>query len=264
MVNPMNTLPLPRPHRRRRISAVTVSLAIALGAIAMTGCSTTKEARHVTPAGFLGDYSDMRRGVGNEPYLVYGNPRADCRLYRKAMIDPVTLWARGDQSSLQELEEKDRDMLRTLGAEALRQTVTDAGMTIVDSPGPGVMRIRGAFTEAEKANVLLEDISAAAPYVSGAATVYAEGKGQALFTGDVAYELEYLDSVTGERLSAAVDKRVGLLDIRNLDAWDSVRAALKVWRERGTQRLISCHQTGSFTTRPQEQTLDQKIESYRP
>jgi hypothetical protein len=244
--------------------AAGLYLSVLAAAVSLAGCGTTKEARSVTPAGFLGNYADFRHGVGNEPYLLYANPTADCRKYTKVMIDPVTLWARGDNSSLQKLEETDRDMLRALGGEALRKSVTQAGMPVVENPGPDVMRIRAAFTEAEKANVLLEDISAAAPYVSGAATVYAEGKGQALWTGDVAYEMELLDSVTGERLSASVDKRVGLLDIRNLDAWDSVKAALKVWQERGTKRLISCQQTGSFTTRPREQTLDQQLEVYRP
>ncbi|MBM4200660.1 MAG: DUF3313 domain-containing protein, partial [Gammaproteobacteria bacterium] len=243
---------------RRAAAGLYLSILAAAIPLALAGCGTTKEARSVTPAGFLGNYSDFRRGVGNEPYLIYANPTADCRKYTKVMIDPVTLWSRGDDSSLQKLEEKDRDMLRALGSETLRQTVTQAGLTVVDEPGPDVMRMRAAFTDAEKANVLLEDISAAAPYVSGAATLYAEEKGQALWTGDVAYEMEFLDSMTGERLSAAVDKRVGLLDIRNLDAWDSVRAALKVWQERGTKRLISCQQTGSFTTRPREQTLDQQ------
>ncbi len=51
-----------------------------------------------------------------------------------------------------------------------------------------------------------------APYVSGAATLWAEAKGQAPFIGDVAYELELLDSVSGERLYAAVDKWVGKMD----------------------------------------------------
>jgi hypothetical protein len=218
----------------------------------------------VTPSGFLGNYSDLHPGVGNEPLMVYGNPDADCSRYTKVMFDPVELWARGDNSSLQQLSEADRDKLRSLGITSLRSTFTQAGFKVVSTPGPDVMRVRGAFTEAEKANVLLEDVSAVAPYVSGAATVYAEGKGQALFTGDVAYELEYLDSLTGKRLSASVDKRVGLMDIRNTDPWDSINAALAVWQERGIRRLQACHQTGSFAARPREETWEQRVEPYRP
>lgn len=257
----MTTLSRQSCGRQCRIACVFLfATSLALG----TGCGTTKAARSVTPSGFLGNYSDLRTGVGNEPLMVYGNPDADCSRYTKAMFDPVELWARGDNSSLQQLSEADRDKLRGLGMQALRSTFAQAGYRVVTTPGPGVMRVRAAFTEAEKANVLLEDVSAVAPYVSGAATLYAEGKGQALFTGDVAYELEYLDSLTGERLSASVDKRVGLMDIRNTDPWDSINAALAVWQERGIKRLQTCHQTGSFTARPSEETWEQKVEPYRP
>ena len=81
-----------------------------------------------------------------------------------------------------------------------------------------------------------------APYVSGAATIYAEGKGQALFAGDTAYELKCLDSLTGERLSPSVDKQVERMDIRNTDPWDNINATLTVWRKRGIKRLQSSDQ----------------------
>jgi Protein of unknown function (DUF3313) len=255
--------PYSRWRRAMRKTAEFAIIAL-LATAGLSACSTTKEARSVTPSGFLGDYSNLHPSVANEPLLVYGNPTADCRQYTQVMFDPVTLWARSDDSSLQQLSETDRDKLRALGARALRVTFTEAGFSTVATPGTHVMRVRAAFTEAEKANVLLEDVSAVAPYVSGAATLYAEGKGQALFTGDVAYEMEFVDSLSGERLAASVDKRVGLMDIRNTDPWDSINAAIKVWQERGLKRLQACQRTGSFLSRPREQNWDQKVESYRP
>ncbi len=246
-----------------RVAAMLLLPAMAVSP-ALTGCGTTKQARSVMPSGFLENYSGLRKGIGDEPLLVYGNPAADCRKYTKLIIDPVTLWARGDHSSMQQLSEEDRDMLRTLGYQAISGAAAGAGLQIVTQPGAEVMRIRAAFTEAAKANVLLEDASIAAPYVSGAATVYAEAKGQGLFTGDEAFEVEMLDSLTGERLYAAVDKRVGLLDVRNFGGWDPLKAALKVWQDRGAQRMQSCRQTGSFLLKPHEEGWQQDIERYRP
>jgi hypothetical protein len=111
---------------------------------------------------------------------------------------------------------------------------------------------------------LMEDLSAVAPYASTAATIYAEGKGQGLFTGALAYEMELLDSITGKRLSATVDKRVGLIDVRNLDEWDSIKAMLDGWRERGIKRFKLCRSSGSFVFRPTDDSLNNTLESYRP
>jgi hypothetical protein len=46
--------------------------------VMLTGCGATKQARSVTPSGFLQDlYPEMREGKGNEALLVYRNPRVD-------------------------------------------------------------------------------------------------------------------------------------------------------------------------------------------
>ena len=51
-------------------STRTVALA---GAIAMlvTGCALTQQARKTEPAGFLGDYSNLKEGGKDEALLVY-------------------------------------------------------------------------------------------------------------------------------------------------------------------------------------------------
>lgn len=243
---------------------LTGLLAVLVVASLLSACSTTKQAREVELSGFLRDYSILHHGTGNEPLLWYANARADCTKYGKVMIDPVTLWGKDADSSLGNLSGEDRDMLRHLGYQAMHDTFTRAGFTVVSSPGRDVLRARAAITEAEKANVLLEDVSVVAPYASAAATVYAETKGQGLFTGDMAWEAEYLDSLTGERLAASVDKRVGLMDLRNTSGWDFLREALSTWKDRGVQRLQMCRQTGSFLAHSTEQTFSEKIEPYRP
>lgn len=243
-----------------RPSALLAAVAVAV----LCGCSATKQAREVQPSGFLGSYSSLRKGNGNEPLLVYANPAADCRKYSKVMVDPVTLWAKTGDSWLQKLEPKDRDMLRNLGTDTLLEVMNKARFEVVTQPGPGVMRVRMALTEADKANVLLKEGTVLAPYVTAPAALYSESTGQALFSGDAAFELEILDSLTGQRLYAAADKRVGKLDVRDFHEWDDVKEAFKSWGERGAQRLVQCRTAGSFASSPKEQSLEEKIDNNVP
>lgn len=235
-------------------------------ALSLNGCGSTKQARSVTASGFLGDYSQLKPGTGtaDDPLLIYANPTADCRQYKSLLIDPVTLWAKADGSSFAALEPADRNMLTSEFEKALREAAAKGGYPVVTGPGPDVMRIRAALTEAEKSNVMMKEVSIVAPYASGAATVWAEAKGQALFTGDAAFEVEVLDSVTGERLYAAADKRVGKMDPRNYHSWDDVKDAIKVWSERGVKRLTNCRTTGSFALTPKEKSFSDKVDKYMP
>ena len=234
-------------------------------ALSLVGCGSTKQARSVNESGFLGDYSQLKAGSGeNDPLLIYANPNVDCAKYKSVLLDPVTLWAKSENSSFAKLEPADRSFLKSEFDKALRETIARGGYALVNTPGPDVMRIRAALTEAEKSNVMMKEVSVIAPYVSGAATAWAEYKGQALFTGDAAFEVEVLDSVTGKRLYAAVDKRVGKMDPRNYHSWDDVTESIKAWSERGVKRLTNCRINGSTVLTPKEKSFSDKIDSYMP
>jgi len=235
-------------------------------ALALAGCGSTKQARSVTASGFLGDYSQLKPAPGNsdDPLLIYINPTADCKKYKSILVEPVSLWAKADGSSFAKLEPADRTWLVTEAAKTLSEAVAKAGYPEASQPGSDVLRLRAALTEAEKSNVMMKEASILAPYVSGAATVWAEGKGQALFTGDAAFEVEATDSVTGERLYAAADKRVGKMDPRNYHSWDDVKDSLKVWGERGVKRLTHCRESGSFALTPKEKSFSDKVDKYMP
>jgi hypothetical protein len=248
----------------RDVPCRPVALLAAVAVAFLCGCGATKQAREVERSGFLGSYSSLRKGNGDEPLLVYANPAADCRKYGKVMIDPVTLWAKPGDSWLQKLEPKDRDMLRRLGTDTVLEVMNKARFEVVTRPGPDVMRMRMALTEADKANVLLKEGTVLAPYVTAPAALYSETTGQALFTGDAAFELEILDSLTGQRLYAAADKRVGKLDVRDFHEWDDVKEAFESWGERGARRLVNCRTTGSFASSPKEQSLGEKIDNNVP
>lgn len=224
-----------------------IALVALLTTLSLIGC-TAKQSRRVEQSGFLGDYSQLTEKKENEALYVYVNPKADCKKYSKVLMEPATLWGISEESPLAELDEKDQKMLVSRTGGMIFDSMQKAGFKIVGEPAPDVMRVRGAITEAKKAKVMLANALAVAPYAWQAATLWGMGTGKWPFLGELAGEMEITDSVTGERLFAAVDKVTGTMG-GNMDPrarWDDVRKGFDLWRERLGKRMVSCHATGSF------------------
>ncbi len=211
------------------------------------GCAA-KQSRHVEKTGFLGDYSQFKQGKSNEALYLYINPKAQCNNYTKVMIDPVSLRAKGEGSELAELDPKDKKMLLIMAWGTLYDAMKKGQFEVVKESGPGVLRVRGAVTDAAKANVLLADVLAVAPYAWMASTVWGMGTGKWPFLGELSGEMEILDSETGERLFAGVDKVVGRLggNLDPMNRWADVVDGFRLWRDRMGVRMKSCRETGSF------------------
>ena len=64
--------------------------------------------------------------------------------------------------------------------------------------------------------------------------------------GEATAEAEITDSITGERLIAAVDQRAGTKQLNQLSTWDDVKAACEFWAEHITKDLV---RLGVRTTR---------------
>ena len=87
----------------RIVGLVAISLLIGAG-----GCAATQEAKSVEKSGFLGDYSRLKegqrsifsQGAEDQALLVYMNPAADWRKYKKVWLDPVTIWMKREDSQL--------------------------------------------------------------------------------------------------------------------------------------------------------------------
>jgi hypothetical protein len=230
----------------------------------IAGCGGAKQYRRVEQSGFLGDYTQLKEGKSNEALYVYVNPKADCRKYSKVVIEPVTLWAKSDDSPLASLDSKDQKMLATLAWGMLYDAMKKGNFEIADKPGPGVMLVKGAVTEATKANVVVADVIAVAPYAWEAGALWGMGTGKWPFLGELSGEMEISDSLTGERLFAGVDKVVGTLG-SNIDPtarWDDVRQGFNLWRDRIGKRMANCSETGSFTMPEDKKSWIKKTYEY--
>jgi hypothetical protein len=183
-------------------------------------------------SGFLDDYSFLREGAPGDVMLVYRNPNADWTRYDKVLLEPVTLWRSG-RNSLDPVPEE--DLLRLVSAleNALRQQL-GAGFRLVDQPGPGVMRIRLAITEARASDPILDVLRARSTPLPPPSVGPIDPELRR-FIERAAIEGEIRDAQTDELLAAGVDRRRE--GAPPIDTWAAIDRALDSWAERLCARL---------------------------
>ena len=202
----------------------------------LSGCVETEQAKMVKEAGFLDDYSILRKGEKGQALLVYRNPQTNFSAYKKITVDPVTIWKKKD-SDLKGVSDTDLHRL----AKELRSKIIwhlNQDYVVVPEPGPGVMRIQVAITEARKSNVGMDVTTIIFP----PATILAGAKnlttGTRAFVGEASIEGKITDAETGEVLLAAVDRRAGGRTLDGvMDSWDDVEHAFDYWANRLKERL---------------------------
>lgn len=200
------------------------------------GCAKTYQARRVETSGFLGDYSQLNEGKDGEALLVYRNPAAVFSRYDKVIVDDISIWRPAD-SELAEVSDEDAQRLAQALHDAILEKLEE-DYEIVRAPGPGVLRVRAAITEAAESYVVLDTMASVLPHVRAVSLVTRLTTGTSAFTGRASGEAEILDAVTGERLLAGVDRRVGNTAIRGaLSSWDDVQETFDFWAERIRNRL---------------------------
>ena len=155
------TMTMNQPGGSRRWKLLTGILAAGLLAVGLTGCNTTKQVSE-TPkdfSGFLGDYSTLKKGDGNEANYVYIDPSAPWKQYTKVYIKNIDLWKSEDKDSpLGRLSPEQQQMLVNFVHTALANAL-EKDFQIVDHAGPDVLVIHGAITEAKKSWPVLNLVS---------------------------------------------------------------------------------------------------------
>jgi len=215
---------------RREASRAAVIACLMLGVCACAAGQSGK----AKPAGFLGDYSQLRAGGEGQALLVYLNQQADFATYTKIMIDPVTIWR---DASTGRIPPGEAQALADDLDDTLHVTL-DGDYRIVENPGPDVLRLRVAITEAE-GSWHVEDLVASKldPELRAAMPERPSDETRG-FVGKAGIEAEILDASSGVRLAAAVDRRAGARRIRpDKDTWDDVHDAFRYWAERLRARL---------------------------
>lgn len=205
----------------------------------LSGCASLYQERSVTGSGFLNDYSQMTNRGGDTALLSYVAPGADLKPYSKILLEPVRAYVSGKDSPMAKLSKEDRQgMVNTFDA-ALREKL-NLNFALVHEPGPDVLRMRVAVTEAKGSAILLDTVSTVLPVGLAVSGVNAMLTGKHLAVGEIGAECEVLDSVTGKRLLAAVDARVGgklTFEFNKFSKWHTAKDAFDFWAKQIHERL---------------------------
>lgn len=213
-------------------------LAAVLAIAVLAGCAATKtgDAEDIRYSDYLSSYSGLAPTDDSDlAAFRYIKPGVDLASYTGILVDKPE--ARMSAEAVAEIG--DEDLAYVLGAfdDSLRAAI-GAKFNLVDSPGPGVLRIRSCLTDADSATGAMTAFTRIVPtgaVLSGAKTL---ATGTGINVGKATAEMEVLDSDSGEQLAAGVDRRVGTGVARNaFTDWGDVKSAFDLWAERTAERL---------------------------
>jgi len=224
-----------------RITACLTGAAGILGAVLLSGCASTYQQRSVKGSGFLSDYSQLKDRGGDTAMLSYIDPKADFRGYTQILIEPVRAYVSAKDSQMTKLSKEDQGKLLNYFDAALREELK-RDFALASQPGPGVLRLRVAITEANDSAVVLDTISSVVPIGLALSAVKALATGEHLSVGSIGAECEGVDAVTGKRLFAAVDARVGRKytgKFDKFDKWHTAEDAFDFWARQLRDRLCA-------------------------
>jgi hypothetical protein len=194
-------------------------LVCVVGLLGAFGCATLNK----TQSGFLSDYSNFVESQHFPGALVDNTNLALMNNYDKYIIDPVVLYY-ADPDKNKNVPQDVADDIASYFTSEIIKDLQDK-YTIVDTPGPGVLRIRIAIT----------DIAASKPAlnISPVTKLTMAGAGGACMEG------EAVDSVTGKRIAAFIDCRKGSeWNITGgLTQWQYAKDACASWAKSFRQRM---------------------------
>ena len=142
--------------------------------------------------------------------LAYTSPSVSWSSYNKIIIEPVTYWADNDSK----LSSNEQQVLCNYFYNVLVQEF-GKNFTIVSDPGPGVVKLTVALTDATSATPVLRTISVVVPQAHALNLIKAGLTGTYAFVGSATGEAKLSDSVSGQLLAAWADQRFGTAAVRN-------------------------------------------------
>ena len=208
--------------------------------VLLSACSTTQKVAvnqaDVNCAFLANDCSLLTVGGKNQTGLIYTNPAAQWTQYNKVMIHPVTFW--GDNST--QVSASDQHMLVNYFSQQLNKYLGQK-FQIVTQPGPGVMTVDVAIVDAEAATPVLRSISMIVPQAHMLANLKYLATGTFPFVGGAQAEAKVTDSVSGQILALAVDRRIGGGSFTTGFQWQwgDAENAVNHWAELAANRLSS-------------------------
>jgi hypothetical protein len=206
----------------------------------LTGCATTERvAVKDQPAvcGFLGESCEyLSQGSEGQAGLRWFNPRAQLTRYNKVIVDVVGFYG----VDAAKVPPKDQEALTAL----FQKSLTDAlakRYQVVDQSGPGVMRLQVALLDADAATPGLRSLTMVIPQARLLSTGAYAISGKYPFVGGAQAAAKVTDSMTGQVLAAAADRRVGGGSVETAAQWQwgDAENAIKAWSQLAADGLYA-------------------------
>ncbi len=203
--------------------------------IAVTAGCGQKEVKY---SGFLGNYPTFQPGPEGGVNLLYVKKGIDFSRYNKLMFDQVVFYLKDDAKykGIQPEEMKElADAFHLTAAKAL-----EGAYPIVGEAGADVLRVRVAITDIEPSNPVASGITTVMPVGLVLSTIKKGVTGKHTGVGGASMEVEFLDSLTNERVAAAIDTRQGS-KLSGLTKFGSAKEAFEFWSARLKAFLDKAH-----------------------
>jgi hypothetical protein len=231
-----------------KVTLMASTMAALLCGVLMSGCSQTIESKPAVlqqaeggqpaPAvsGFFGqDASLLHPGTGDQAAMVYVNSSAQWSQYHKILLQPVEFWDDPNTS----VSSSDQQMLGDYFYNKLKEDLSK-DFTLVDQPGPGVLKLRTAIVNATTATPGLRTVSVIVPQARVLNGIQSLATGSYAFAGSAEGEMKATDASTGQFLAGAIDKRSGGMAISQAATWQwgDAKSAMDYWSQKITSRLL--------------------------
>ncbi len=221
----------------RRMSARIAYPLLGLGIVLLSACSATQKAQVTQTSGFLGaDSAKLSVGGKEQVGMRYVNPAAKWTQYKKVLVAPVTFWG----ADTTKVSATDQQTLVNYFQQQLKTELAKK-FEVVDQPGPGVLKIAAALTDAEAATPGLRSVSMVVPQAHMIANLKYLATGTFPFVGAAQAEMKITDAASGETLAAAVDKQLGggSMAAGFQWQWGDAENAINDWSKRLTEKLAA-------------------------
>jgi hypothetical protein len=206
-------------------------------------------------AGFLKDYASLKPNPnldGDALTFAATDAKQNLRSYFAIIVDPVEVYIATDADE-SKVSDSARIALTNYFQHALIRAVSDA-FPLVEAPGPLTLRLRSA----------LVGVDVGGEVAAGDVPADAKPFERALNIGKVGVEMELVDSVSGERIAAMVDRaklgtdaEVGAADFSRVQKVAAAREAFDEWASRVRIFLDSAHELKG-------EDAERAVRSYRP
>lgn len=217
-----------------RKSAV-ILLAVAMLLAVISSGATAAEKKF---SGFLKNYKGLNKGPKGGAQLIYKKAGTDFAKYRKIMLDSVVFFL-SDEAEYKGVSAEDMKEL----SDAFNKAAVDAlgkSYPLVSEAGPDVMRVRVAITRLKQSHPARATSSTVMPMGLALSVVKKGVSGEFTGVGSTGIEVEFLDSLTNERIGAAVDFKPGG-KLSGFAKWSASKEAFEFWAGRLKSFLGGMH-----------------------